>query len=74
MDDEQNSFKKVVSAAVVVMLVALMFIALLYFFFSMQEAISALFDPRFAPLMQALFSLAVLGTGVYFIKVFLAKS
>ncbi len=68
-----DSFKKLINIAVVVMLVALIFIALFTFFFSMQDAISRLFNPQYAPLMQAIFSLVIIGIGVYLVKMFLSK-
>ncbi|WP_440951651.1 hypothetical protein [Methanococcoides sp. FTZ1] len=68
-----ESFKKLVNASVVIVLVALIFIALFSFFFSMQEAIFALFNPRYQALMQAVFSLMVVVMGVYLIKMFLGK-
>lgn len=78
MDDEQksgeeNSFKKLINIAVVIMVVALIFIALFTFFFSMQEAISALFDYRYVALIKAIFSLVIIGIGLYLVKMFLAK-
>ena len=78
MNDEQgrgdeNLFKKLTTVAVVIMLVALIFIALFTFFFSMQDAISALFDPRYAALIRAVFSLVVIGIGVYLVKMFLSR-
>ncbi|MEL4304324.1 hypothetical protein [Methanococcoides sp. LMO-2] len=72
-NNNDESFKKLVNAAVVIVLVALIFIALFSFFFSMQEAIFALFNPRYQALMQAVFSLMVVVMGVYMIKMFLAK-
>ncbi|WP_135611402.1 hypothetical protein [Methanococcoides sp. AM1] len=71
--NNDESYKKLVNVAVVIVLVALIFIALFSFFFSMQEAIVALFDPRYQALMQAVFSLIVLVMGVYMIKMFLPK-
>jgi hypothetical protein len=71
--NEDRSFKKIINAAVIIMLVALIFIALFTFFFSMQEAISVLFHPQYAPLIRAVFSLVVIGIGVYLIKMFLSK-
>ncbi len=68
---ENDSFKKLINVAVVIMLVALIFIALFTFFFSMQEAISVLFDYRYAALVRSLFSLVIIGIGVYLVKVFL---
>jgi uncharacterized protein YqhQ len=62
------SFKKLVNAAVLIVLLALIFIALFSFFFNMQEAIIALFNPKYQALMQALFSLMVLIIGIYMIK------
>lgn len=78
MNDEQksvqeNSFKKLVSVAVVIMLVALIFIALVTFFFSMQDAISTLFDDRYVALVKSIFSLVIIGIGVYLVKMFLSK-
>ncbi len=78
MDDEQksveeNSFKKLVNIAVVIMLVALIFIALFTFFFSMQDAISSLFDYRYVALVKSIFSLIIIGIGVYLVKMFLSK-
>jgi threonine/homoserine/homoserine lactone efflux protein len=71
--DEGSSFKKLINVAVVIMLVGLIFIALFTFFFSMQDAISALFDPQYVPLIKAIFSLVIIGVGVYLIKMFLSK-
>ncbi len=78
MDDEQksveeNSLKKLVNIAVVIMLVALIFIALFTFFFSMQDAISSLFDYRYVALVKSIFSLVIIGIGVYLVKMFLSK-
>ncbi len=78
MDDEQksveeNSFKKLINIAVVIMLVALIFIALFTFFFSMQDAISTLFDYRYVALVKSIFSLVIIGIGVYLVKMFLSK-
>ncbi|VVB94340.1 Uncharacterised protein [uncultured archaeon] len=70
---EDNSFKKIINVAVVIMLVALIFIALFTFFFSMQEAISVLFNPQYVALVKAIFSLVVIGVGVYLVKIFLSK-
>ncbi len=67
-DNNDASFKKLVNAAVLIVLVALIFIALFSFFFNMQEAIIALFHPRYQALMQALFSLIVLVIGIYMIR------
>lgn len=72
-EERENSFKKFINALVVVMLVFLMFIALLSFFFNMEGAIADLFDPRYKSLMQALFSLFVLGFGAVLVKMFLSK-
>lgn len=71
--NEDNSFRKIINVAVVIMLVGLIFIALFTFFFSMQEAISVLFHPQYAPLIKAIFSLVIIGFGVYLIKMFLSK-
>ncbi|MCE8423248.1 MAG: hypothetical protein J5U16_04885 [Candidatus Methanoperedens sp.] len=83
MDDEQkvteiknpedNSVKKLINVAVVIMLVALIFIALFSFFYNMQEAISRLFESRYVALMNAIFSIVVIGVAVYLVKMFLAK-
>jgi threonine/homoserine/homoserine lactone efflux protein len=77
MDDEQksveNSFKKLVNIAIVIMLVALIFIALFTFFFSMQDAISSLFDYRYVALVKSIFSLVIIGIGVYLVKMFLSR-
>ncbi|MCX9011488.1 MAG: hypothetical protein OIN66_10240 [Candidatus Methanoperedens sp.] len=69
----EDPFKKLVNIAVVIMLVALIFIALFTFFFSMQSAISALFDYRYVELVKAIFSLVVIGVGVYLVKMFMSK-
>ena len=70
---DENSFKKLINAAVILMLVALIFIALFTFFFSMQSAISTLFDYRYVELVKAIFSLVVIGVGVYLVKMFMSK-
>ncbi|VVB86598.1 Uncharacterised protein [uncultured archaeon] len=70
---EENSFKKLINIAVVIMLVALIFIALFTFFFSMQDAISTLFDYRYVALVKSIFSLVIIGIGVYLVKMFLSK-
>ncbi len=70
---EENSFKKLINVAVVIMLVALIFIALFTFFFSMQDAISTLFDYRYVALIKSIFSLVIIGIGVYLVKMFLSK-
>jgi predicted transporter len=70
---EDNSFRKIINVAVVIMLLGLIFIALFTFFFSMQEAISVLFHPQYVPLIKAIFSLVIIGVGVYLIKMFLSK-
>ncbi len=70
---EENSFKKLVNIAVVIMLVALIFIALFTFFFSMQDAISSLFDYRYVALVKSIFSLVIIGIGVYLVKMFLSR-
>ncbi|NPE27739.1 hypothetical protein HNV12_07120 [Methanococcoides sp. SA1] len=72
-DNNDASFKKLVNVSVVIVLVALIFIALFSFFFNMQEAIIALFHPRYQALMQAVFSLVVLFMGIYMIRMFLSK-
>lgn len=78
MDDEQKengdkSFKKMANVAIIIMLLGLVFIALFSFFFNMQTAISDLFNPRYQALMQALFSLVILGVGVFLIKMLFSK-
>ena len=70
---EDNSLRKLINKSVVIMLVLLIFFALFTFFFSMQEAISVLFLPQYAPLIRAIFSLAIIAVGVYLIKMFLSK-
>lgn len=70
-ENNDPSFKKLVNAAVLIVLLALIFIALFSFFFNMQEAIIALFHPKYQALMQALFSLLVLIIGIYMIKLLL---
>lgn len=67
----QNSnapFRELVYAAVVIVLVILVLIATFSFFFNMQEAIAALINPKYQPLVKALFSLLVLVLGIYAIK------
>jgi len=84
MDNEHNSLEekpfhedksliKNINLAVVIMLVVLIFIAMFTFFFSMQEAISVLFYPQYAALVKAIFSLVIIGLGVYLVKMFLKK-
>jgi hypothetical protein len=70
---EDNSFKKLVNIAVVIMLVGLIFIALYTFFFDMQEAINTLVVAQYAPLVRSIFSLVVIGVGVYLVKMFLSR-
>ncbi|MDQ1275975.1 MAG: hypothetical protein QG610_1550 [Euryarchaeota archaeon] len=70
-ENNDSSFKKLVNAAVLIVLLALIFIAMFSFFFNMQEAIIALFHPKYQALMQALFSLLVLVIGIYLIKLLL---
>ncbi len=70
---DDNSLKKIINVAVVIMLVGLIFIALFTFFFSMQEAISLLFHPQYAPLIKAIFSLVIIAVGVYLVRMFLSK-
>jgi uncharacterized protein YebE (UPF0316 family) len=55
------------------MLVGMIFIALYTFFFNMQDAISTLFDYRYVALVRSIFSLVVIGVGVYLVKMFLSK-
>jgi uncharacterized membrane protein YbhN (UPF0104 family) len=71
--EQEDSFKKLINVAVIIMLVALIFIALFTFFFSMQDAISALFDYRYVALVRAIFSLVIIGIGVYLVKMFMSK-
>ncbi len=70
---ESDSFRKLINIAVVIMLVLLIFIAMFTFFFSMESAIGAIFAPQYADLIRAIFSLVVLGVGVYLVKMFLSK-
>lgn len=70
---EDNSFKKLINVAVIIMLVGLIFIALYTFFFNMQEAISTLIDYRYVALVRSIFSLVVIGIGVYLVKMFLSR-
>ncbi len=70
---EDNSLRKLINKSVVIMLFLLIFLALFTFFFSMQEAISVLFHPQYAPLIKAIFSLAIIAVGVYLIKMFMSK-
>ena len=70
---EPDPLKKLINVAVVIMLVGLIFFAMFTFFVSMQDAISALFEPQYAPLLKAIFSLVVIGLGVYLVKMFLNK-
>ncbi len=70
---EENLFKKVITITVGIMLVALIFMALVTFFFSMLSSISAFFQPQYVPLITAIFSLVVIGIGVYLVKMFLSK-
>lgn len=67
-ENNDPSFKKLINTAVLIVLLVLIFMALFSFFFNMQEAIIALFNPKYQALMQALFSLLVLIIGVYLIK------
>ncbi|NJD77374.1 MAG: hypothetical protein FIB08_09815 [Candidatus Methanoperedens sp.] len=71
--NESDPFKKLINIAMVIMLVALIFIALFTFFFSMQSAIGALLAPQYVELTRAIFSLVVLGAGIYLVKMFLSK-
>lgn len=70
---EDKTFKKLINVAVVIMLVGLIFIALYTFFFDMQEAISTLFEYRYASLVRSIFSLVVIGVCVYLLKMFLSR-
>ncbi|VVB55090.1 Uncharacterised protein [uncultured archaeon] len=70
---EDNSFQKLVNIAIVIMLVGLIFIALYTFFFNMQEAINMLVITQYVPLVRAIFSLVVIGVGVYLVKMFLSR-
>lgn len=71
--EEGNSFKKIFNMAVIIMLVGLIFIALFTFFFSMRDAIADLFERPYVALIQSIFSLVVIGIGVYLVKMFLSK-
>jgi hypothetical protein len=73
MDEKKDneSFKKRINVVVVIMLVALILIALFTFFFSMQDAISVLFEYRYVALVKSIFSLVIIGVGVYLVKMFL---
>lgn len=68
---DNDSFKKLINVAVVIMLVALIFIAIFTFFFSIQDAISVLFEYRYVALVKSIFSLVIIGVGVYLVKMFL---
>jgi len=70
---EDKNFRKLINVAVVIMLVGLIFIALCTFFFNMQDAISTLFDYRYVSLVKSIFSLVVIGVGVYLVKMFLSR-
>ena len=70
---EDKTFRKLINVAVVIMLVGLIFIALYTFFFNMQDAISTLFDYRYVSLVKSIFSLVVIGVGVYLVKMFLSR-
>ena len=70
---ENNSLEKNINVAVIIMLVVLIIFAMFTFFFSMQEAISVLFNPQYAALVKAIFSLIIIGVGVYLVKMFLSK-
>ncbi|AKB79840.1 hypothetical protein MSHOH_3357 [Methanosarcina horonobensis HB-1 = JCM 15518] len=70
-ENNDASVKKLVNAVVLIVLLALIFIALFSFFFNMQEAIIAIFHPKYQALMQALFSLLVLIIGIYMIRLLL---
>jgi hypothetical protein len=70
---EDKNFRKLINVAVVIMLVGLIFIALYTFFFNMQDAISTLFDYRYVSLVKSIFSLVVIGVGVYLVKMFLSR-
>ncbi|SNQ60201.1 conserved hypothetical protein [Candidatus Methanoperedens nitroreducens] len=39
----------------------------------MQDAISSLFDYRYVALVKSIFSLVIIGIGVYLVKMFLSK-
>jgi len=67
-ENNDASFKKHINTAVLIVLVILVFVAMFSFFFNMQEAIVALFHPKYQALMQALFSLLVLVIGIFTIK------
>ena len=70
---EDKTFRKLINVAVVIMLVGLIFIALYTFFFNMQDAISTLFEYRYVSLVKSIFSLVVIGVGVYLVKMFLSR-
>ena len=70
---QDRTFKNLINSAVVIMLVGLIFIALYTFFFSMQDAISTLFEYRYVALIKSIFSLIVIGLGIYLVKMFLSR-
>jgi len=69
---EEKSLTKLINIGVVIMLVALIFIAMFTFYFSMLSAISVLFDYRYVELIRAIFSLVIIGIGIYLVKMFLS--
>ena len=69
---EDKSLTKLINIVVVIMLVALIFIAMFTFYFSMLSAISVLFDYRYVELIRAIFSLVIIGIGIYLVKMFLS--
>lgn len=69
---EEKSLTGLINIAVVIMLVALIFIAMFTFYFSMLSAISVLFDYRYVELIRAIFSLVIIGIGIYLVKMFLS--
>ena len=69
---EEKSLTRLINIGVVIMLVALIFIAMFTFYFSMLSAISVLFDYRYAELIKAIFSLVIIGIGIYLVKMFLS--
>ncbi|HLB70525.1 MAG: hypothetical protein OIN88_12240 [Candidatus Methanoperedens sp.] len=69
---EEKSLTRLINIGVVIMLVALIFIAMFTFYFSMLSAISVLFDYRYVELIRAIFSLVIIGIGIYLVKMFLS--
>ncbi|HEY9246794.1 MAG TPA: hypothetical protein VIO11_08115, partial [Candidatus Methanoperedens sp.] len=69
----EDPFKKLTRYAVVAIFVLLILMAAFTFFFSMQSAIGTLFDYQYVELVRAVFSLAVLGIGIYIVRMYLSK-